>query len=235
MQRYSKLSDYRPVALTSVIMKCFERLVKDHFPATLPATLDPLQFAYRPTMSTDDAIAITLNTALSHLDERNSYVRMLFIDYSSAFNTIVPSKLIIKLEALGLNPSLYNWVLDFLTGRPQVVKVVNNISTSLTLNTGAPQGCVLSPLLCSLFTHNCGAMHTSNSLIKFADDTTVVGLITNNAETAYREEVRALGVWCQENNLSTQRQQNKGDDRGLQETAEGAPPLYTSTGPQWKR
>jgi hypothetical protein len=35
-------------------------------------------------------------------------------------------------------------------------------------------------------------MHASNSIIKFADDTTVVGLITNNDETAYREEVRAL-------------------------------------------
>jgi hypothetical protein len=39
-------------------------------------------------------------------------------------------------------------------------------------------------------------------IIKFADDTTVVGLITNKDETAYREEVRALGTWCQENNLS---------------------------------
>ena len=45
-------------------------------------------------------------------------------------------------------------------------------------------------------------MHASNAIIKFADDTTVVGLITNNGETAYREVVRALGVWCQENNLS---------------------------------
>jgi hypothetical protein len=44
-------------------------------------------------------------------------------------------------------------------------------------------------------------MHASNSIIKFADNTTVVGLITNNDETAYRE-MRALGVWCQENNLS---------------------------------
>ena len=48
---------------------------------------------------------------------------MMFIDYSSAFNTIIPSKLIIKLEALGLNTALCNWVLDFLTGRPQAVKV----------------------------------------------------------------------------------------------------------------
>jgi hypothetical protein len=44
---------------------------------------------------------------------------MLFIDYSSAFNTIVPSKFIIKLEALGLNAALCNWVLDFLTCHPR--------------------------------------------------------------------------------------------------------------------
>jgi gmma-aminobutyric acid receptor subunit gamma len=138
---------------------------------------------------------------------------MLFIDCSSAFNTssalntIVPSKLIIKFETLGLDPALCDWVLDFLTGCPQVVKVGNNISTPLIL-TGVPQGCVLSPLLYSLFTHDCVAMHTFNSIIKFTDDTTVVGLITINDETAYREEVRALGVWCPENNL-TQRQQNK--------------------------
>ena len=95
-----------------------------------------------------------------------------------------------------------NWVLDFLTVRPQVVKVGDNISTSLILNTGAPQGCVLSSLLYSLFTHDCMAKHASNSIIKFSDDTTVVGLITNDDETANREEVRALGVWCLENNLS---------------------------------
>ena len=44
--------------------------------------------------------------------------------------------------------------------------------------------------------------HASNSIIKFADDATVVGQITNNDETAYREEVRALAERCQENNLS---------------------------------
>jgi hypothetical protein len=92
------------------------------------------------------------------------------------------------------------WILDFLTGRPQVVRVGNKTSTKLILNTGAPQGCVLSPLLYSLFTHDCMARH--NTIIKFADDTTVVGLITDNNETAYREEVRDLAMWCKDNNLS---------------------------------
>ena len=61
---------------------------------------------------------------------------------------------------------------------------------------------MLSPLLYSLFTHNCIARHDSNTIIKFADDTTVVGHITDNDETAYRDGVRDLARWCQNNNLS---------------------------------
>ena len=53
-------------------------------------------------------------------------------------------------------------------------------------------------------------MHASNLIITFTDDTPVVGLITNNDETTYREEVRALGVWCQENKLSLNINKTKG-------------------------
>ena len=134
------LNDYHPVALTSVAMMCFERLIVAHINTIIPETLDPLQFAYRPNRSTDDAISTALHTLLPHLDKRNTYVRMLFIYYSSAFNTIVPSKLINKLRTLGLNTSFCNWILDFLTGRPQVVREGNNTSATLILNTGAPQG-----------------------------------------------------------------------------------------------
>jgi hypothetical protein len=54
--KVTDLNDYCPVALTSVIMKCFERLVKDHITSILPDILDPLQFAYRPKRSTDDTL-----------------------------------------------------------------------------------------------------------------------------------------------------------------------------------
>ncbi|KAL0161226.1 hypothetical protein M9458_044951 [Cirrhinus mrigala] len=127
---------------------------------------------------------------------------MLFIDFSSAFNTIIPQQLIHKLNLLGLNTSLCNWILDFLTGRPQSVCVGRNTSSTTTLSTGAPPDCVLSPLLFTLLTHDCTAKFSSNHIIKFADDMTVVGLISNNDETQYREEVAQLAEWCGANNLS---------------------------------
>ncbi len=75
-------------------------------------------------------------------------------------------------------------------------------SNSITLNVGAPQGCVLSPLLYSLYTHDCVSSHSSTSIVKFADDTVVLGLISNNDETAYLDEVERLTSWCQNNCLS---------------------------------
>ena len=61
---------------------------------------------------------------------------------------------------------------------------------------------MLSPLLFTLLTHDCSARSSSNLIIKFADDTTVVGLVTNNDEPQYREEVEKLAMWCNNNNLS---------------------------------
>ncbi len=142
----SCLNDYRPVSLTSIFMKVFERLVKNYICSFIPDTLDPLQFAYSPNRSTEDAISHILHSSLTHIDRKNgNYVRLLFIDYSSAFNTIVPSKLASKLIDLGLNSSLCDWILNFLTGRPQVVKVGQFTSNSITLNVGAPQGIMMRP------------------------------------------------------------------------------------------
>ncbi len=194
-------NDYRPVALTSIIMKCFERLVKDHISSSLPPTFDPYQFAYRPKRSTVDAISSALHLTLNHLEAKNTHARLLFLDFSSAFNTIIPQHLVSKLAPLGFNTPLRNWLLDFLTHRPQAVRVGNNFSNVITLSTGSPQGCVLSPLLFTLMTHDCRARSTTNHIVKFADNTTVVGLIQDNDELAYREEVSHLVDWCRTNNL----------------------------------
>ena len=75
-------------------------LVMAHFNTITPETLDQLQFAYRPNRPTDDTNSIALYTAISHMDKRNTYMRMLVIEYSSAFNTIVLSKVITKLRTL---------------------------------------------------------------------------------------------------------------------------------------
>lgn len=86
--------------------------------------------------------------------------------------------------------------MDFLTSRPQHVKVGTSTSSTIVLNTGVPQGCVLSPVLCTLYTHGCVASHRSNSLIKFDPS------ISNNNETFYGEEIQMLVGSCSNNHLN---------------------------------
>lgn len=86
--------------------------------------------------------------------------------------------------------------------RPQTVKLGPHFSSTRTLSTGSPQGCVLSPILYSLYTHDCRPVHHQNNIIKFADDTTVVGLISKGDEAAYRNEILRLSEWCSANNLT---------------------------------
>ena len=197
----SSLNDYRPVALTPVVMKCFEKLVRGHITSLLPRGFDPHQFAYRANRSTEDAVATALHAALSHLEQPGSYVRMLFVDYSSAFNTILPDRLVDILRDLGFPHNTCKWIKSFLSGRCQRVRVGDHTSTALSLSTGSPQGCVLSPLLYTLYTHQYSPAHRSNTMVKFADDTTVVGLISKGDESAYRDEVVRLTEKSRESNL----------------------------------
>ncbi len=74
------------------------------------------------------------------------------------------------------------------------------MSNSCFTNTGAPQVCVLSPLLFSLYTNDCTSKDTSVKLLKFANDTTLICLIQDGDESAYRQEVKELAVWCSLNN-----------------------------------
>ncbi|TWW75992.1 hypothetical protein D4764_13G0006540 [Takifugu flavidus] len=199
--RITGLNDYRPVALTSVVMKSLERLTLPHLKSITTPLLDPLQFAYRANRSVDDAVNLALHSILQHLDSPGTYARILFVDFSSAFNTIRPALLQDKLSQLSVPASLCRWITHFLTDRRQYVRLGKTVSDSVTISTGSPQGCVLPSLLFSLYTNCCTSSHQSVKLIRFVEDTTLIGLISNGDETAYRREVARLVSWCGHNNL----------------------------------
>eukprot|EP00061_Rhincodon_typus_P009389 g32859.t1 len=156
------INDYLPVALKSIIMKCFESLVMAHVNCSFPDCFDSLQFAYWRNRSMADAISLALRSSLEHLDNRKTHVRLLLIDFSSTFNTKIPNKLISKLQDLRLS----NWILNFLTNRLHLAK-----------------------------------FHT-NSIYKFADNTTVGDQISSNDEMGYRKEIGCLVAWCKDSNLT---------------------------------
>ena len=87
-------NDLRPVVLTSHIMKSLEDIVRYRFCVETEPFHDPFQFAYCKGKSVQDAVLTLVHEVTKHLEKPNSYVRILFVDFSSAFNTIQPHVLI---------------------------------------------------------------------------------------------------------------------------------------------
>ncbi|KAI3353757.1 hypothetical protein L3Q82_004989 [Scortum barcoo] len=162
---------------------------------------NPLQFAYWANRSVDDPVNTGLHYILQHLDSPGTYAWVLFVDFSSVFNTIIPDILHSKLSQLTVPAPTCQWISNFLTDRRQQVRLGSITSSTRTVSTGAPQGCVLSPLLFSLYTNDCTSGDPNVKLLKFADNTTVIGLVWDGNQSAYRWGVEHLALWCGQNNL----------------------------------
>jgi len=151
-------------------MKCFEHIIKAHIKSSLSVTVDPLQFTYRPNRSTDDAVALALHTALSYLDQKkNVFVdavyppQLRFQHYDSVQTCHETPGSLHQCLLMQLDPGLPDW---------QTTERIGNVASSpLTLCTGVPQGCLLSPLLYTMFTHD----FMANIIIKFAEDIITIG------------------------------------------------------------
>ncbi len=98
-------------------------------------------------------------------------------------------------------PSIPSCLTFSQTNWQQLVRLGKLTSRILTISAGTPQGCVLSPLLFSLFTNDCTSKDPFVKLLKFADDTKVTSLIKDGNESAYTQEVEQLAIWCSLDNL----------------------------------
>ena len=196
-----EMNDLRPIALTSTLVKILERIVMNHFIPTCQPYLDPLQFTYRSKRGVEDAILTFSNNLYKHIDTPKCYVRTLFIDFSSAFNTIQPHLLIPKLLDMNISKSICLWILDFLTCRPQFVFINYNgkilKSSTSVINTGVPQGTVLAPTLFTIYTDSCRGSFANIPIIKYADDTSIQGLIKTDEDVDnYFSTINNFVDWC---------------------------------------
>ena len=115
-------------------MKCFEKIIKEKLLKYVD--LDNYQYAYKRGCSTKDA-CIGLDYFLrSHLDKPSTYARILFVDFTSAFNTIVPKILLDKLESLDVPFFLRSVIKSFLVDRQQFVRIAEQKSGILHCDIG---------------------------------------------------------------------------------------------------
>ena len=130
------------------------------------------------------------------LKKTGSTVRIMFFDFSSAFNTVQPHLLVQKLLNMKLPASVIYWIFDYLTRRLQYVRLNGLLSSAISTNTGERQGTVLAPFLFALYTADCRSTDESCPLVKFADDRELVGKISNNEDALYHKQIENFVNSC---------------------------------------
>lgn len=89
----SSLNDYRPVALTAIITKCFEELVQTHIVSTLPPSFDSYQFTYRANRSTEESSPRSSTQFYAIWSSRGATRGCSLWTLARHFNTILPDRL----------------------------------------------------------------------------------------------------------------------------------------------
>jgi hypothetical protein len=81
----------------------------------------------------------------------NLVVGVVFVDFRKAFDSISHPILLRNLQELGVSGNLWSWIKNYLSNRHQATVINGQVSKSMPVKFGVPQGSVLVPILFSLF------------------------------------------------------------------------------------
>ena len=171
-------ANYRPVSLTSHIIKTFECIIRDRLVNYLEDAnlISCNQHGFRKKRS-------CLTQLLSHIEfiyrclNNGDEVDVIYLDYSKAFDKVDHKVLLEKLKRYGIGGNVLRWIEKFLTNRSQTVQVEGVLSSSQPVVSGVPQGTVLGPILFLLYINDLLPVLKSCKGLCFADDTKLISRV----------------------------------------------------------
>ena len=196
-------ANYRPVALTSHLIKLFEKVIRKYIVSFMEENelFNPGQHGFRLGRS-------CLSQLIAHYDhitqllEKGQNVDVIYLDFAKAFDKVDFLITMKKLHDMGITGKLGRWIHSFLTNRTQTV-VVNGVkSHPASVNSGVPQGSVLGPLLFLVLIGDIDREVASAFVSSFADDTRAAkGIRTQDDTKALQTDLGSIYKWAEENNM----------------------------------
>ena len=195
-------ANYRPIALTSHLVKTFEKVVRNYVVNFIEENdlFNNSQHGFRTGRS-------CLSQLLTHYDriveilESGSNVDTIYLDFAKAFDKVDHGILLKKLSLLGIRGKLLNWIESFLSSRTQMVLVNGFLSEPAPVLSGVPQGSVLGPLLFLILMGDIDENVAYSFLSSFADDTRLLREVNGVRDaSSLQTDLEAVYQWAEDNN-----------------------------------
>ncbi|KAL5250292.1 hypothetical protein ACHWQZ_G016138 [Mnemiopsis leidyi] len=195
--------NYRPVSLTSHIIKVFERVVRKHLVKHLEDNniLPDSQHGFRKNRSCLTQLIEHVDSVLKALNDGRE-VDVIYLDYSKAFDKVDHQILLAKMKQYGINGPIYDWIECFLSNRKQTVVVDGKKSAFKEVESGVPQGTVLGPVFFIIYVIDLVLRVKSSKTLTFADDTKLMKAITRLlCKTLLQADLDSVIQWSISNNM----------------------------------
>ncbi len=199
----SEASNYRPIALTSHIIKIYEKVIRKRLTQYLESTdgLNKNQHGFRSGRSCLTQLLAHYDNIINLLEDGHN-VDVIYLDFAKAFDKVDHNLLLRKCQALGIQGQTLKWIQAFLENRKQHVIVNGQLSSPRLVISGVPQGSVIGPLLFLILIGDIDN-NTAHSTVKsFADDTRAAkGIKTEMDAVDLQNDLFQIYGWSEQNNM----------------------------------
>ena len=194
----SNHTNFHPISLLCVMSKVFERIVYEKIISFIRPKLSPHQFGFLKNRSCLTQLLSYFSIIFDAVD-CGKVCDVVYLDLRKAFDSVPHNELLLKLHAIGITGSLWNWFQSYLCNRRHFVSVDGASSDQLDVLSGVPQGSVLGSLLFLIYVNDLPAIFRVATPFMFADDTKLLRVVSELSDCVeLQSDLDALIAWCSE-------------------------------------